>query len=332
MRTIPLLLLALGAIAAAETDAAQPRPGVLVAYRSIFGQRSSVPSDGGFRIGHSHGRYPIFAIRLLHGISDESLAAQVSSPGNYDRVALHARDVDPESGGSDAHSRLSAAVSLLERAIWHHRPPTRLELARSGRVRVIGSPTLARYERCARRLLERASDAVIAAAPPRRHDLERRRRDLSIATATLPLEGPSLLLRVIQLRLPPVIDGRWSASQRRLSETADADETPDQFSWNMEQVRLHGREAGLEIDLMSSPNGPAARICRSLQLDRTGAPVSDRCSIGGFIDRRDGWPLVITVSRTVKTADRGEANRNVTFSRLAPLEGFLAPAAHCTGR
>jgi hypothetical protein len=325
-RISPALLLA----ASASAAAAEPRPGVAAAYSSIFGQSSERPTglaDGTVQYGHGHGSYPIVRLRLRSARNGRPVA-EATSPADHDGWALHIQDLGPEDPPRGAWAEAAHAHNRLEAAVSHHRPPTLLELYPGRRVRVTRPAATRRFETCARRLLTASIDRMTALAREPFEQVSQGRRRVVLEPASLQPRGARLLLRLLMLPLPTVASGRWSESQRRLDEGREDDDRPSQFAWNSDQVRLYGREAGLEVDLMRDRRSPAARICRSLQLERAGAPVADRCTIGGFLDSRDGWPIRISVSRTIE-APRGGASMSVTFRRLAPLQGFAAPENPC---
>jgi hypothetical protein len=103
----------------------------------------------------------------------------------------------------------------------------------------------------------------------------------------------------------------------------------DQRGWRRDQILAAGEEVELELDLATTGDTSAGRICRSVALSTADPVASDRCSIGGFIDRRDGWPIAIGISRSAEGAGGREAQTRI-FYRVAPAEGFAAPPNLCS--
>ena len=319
------LLLLLAAMVPSAA-AAHPRPDLWVAYAGTFGGGTTTSRgapEGAVTVGQGGGRIPNFRMRLRAGGNP---VAEVRSPGSFDRDSIHIRDAydDLREGSEFANQQ------RFEGSIVHHLPTTAFRLVRPGRVDVRVSPEGRRYARCARQLLRASSDRLIAQAPtaPLR-GVERRRRDNRLALAEQPRRGPSLLLQLLHLPMAPISGGELAKFEQRRATEVDRDRARRQHRWRSEQIRLAGREMGLAVDLMRDRRSPAARVCRTVSVTRVGRPVSDMCRIEGFIDTRDGWPIVISISRSVEATNRATSGEGVTFSRLAPLEGFVAPANPC---
>lgn len=327
MRKALLLLLPL---ALAGPAAAQPRSGPWFAYHTIFGSgttRAAPGNSGDVYVAQGGGRYPIFSMRLLEGTGPRR-TAEVLSPRSFDRYELHARDVDEQNWSDDPDGLAQAAHERLEAGIDHHRPVTTFLLEPDGRVRVRMSPTGQAFSQCARRLIGRSSARLIETAGAARYRAqERRRHPLRMALAEQPRTAPSLFLQLLQIPLQPMTGGRWSEFERQ--RTQDPTDPPDQYSWRSEQIRLHGREAALEIDLMTDRSSPAARVCRTVRPHRVGTPAQDTCRVDAFIDARDGWPIVISIGRSQVATSGATSGWTSSFSRLAPLEGFVPPENPC---
>lgn len=309
--------------------AAQPQPGPWVAYAAGFGSGTITqsPNPGEVYVGQGGGRYPIFSMRLLEGTGTRH-TAEVLSPRSFDRYELLARDVDEENWSDDPHGLAQAAHERLEASIDHHRPATTFLLTPDGRVRVRMSPFARTFSQCARRLIARSSARLIETAEaPQYRDRERRRHPLRMALAEQPRTAPSLLLQLLHIPLQSMTGGRWSEFERQ--RTRDPADPPDQYSWRSEQIRLHGREAALEIDLMTDRSSPAARVCRSVRPHRVGTPARDSCRINAYLDARDGWPIVISIGRSQVATNGATSGWSASFYRLAPLEGFAPPENPC---
>ncbi len=89
----------------------------------------------------------------------------------------------------------------------------------------------------------------------------------------------------------------------------------------------HGREFSRQIKVAGSD--PASRLCRTLEPDSLRARISDTCSIGGVIDARDGWPIVVGISREWKDAPGVSSSAGMIFYRLPPKPRFVAPRNPC---
>jgi hypothetical protein len=323
------LLLAAPAAAAAPEP---PQENLWISYAASFASGGTTPTPGNPEVAmvtHGHGYAPVFAIRLVEA-NGGRLAALVRSPRNFDRNALHVRDTDAGDRGEDRHGLAEAAHERLEAGIDHHRPPTTFLLSAAGRIAVRKSASALTFERCARRLIRQSSQRLMQAAqtPPLR-ERERERHSVRMERAEQARRAPSLFLQLLKIQLRPVTGGRWAEFERQQAGQGGAADRPNQYRWRSEQIRRHGREAALEIDLMTDRRSPAARLCRSRPIRSMEQPARDSCRIDAFLDARDGWPIVLGVSRTVEAPGEGTASWTATFYRLAPLEGFAAPPNPC---
>jgi hypothetical protein len=57
--------------------------------------------------------------------------------------------------------------------------------------------------------------------------------------------------------------------------------------------------------------------------------ASDSCLIHGYVDRRDGWPLVMSIVREAVSVTGVRAGESRYFTRLTPLQGFVPPFNAC---
>jgi hypothetical protein len=122
------------------------------------------------------------------------------------------------------------------------------------------------------------------------------------------LTGAALLVGAATLDLPESTGGTWFDAIRQNSAGRGSG-----------QISGNGRQAGLHVDLLADRPTPAQHICRSLVVDDPGRLVSDRCSIEAILDRRDGWPNTLRISRSKAAADGSQARESVTFWRAAGL-------------
>ncbi len=154
--------------------------------------------------------------------------------------------------------------------------------------------------------------------PPARH----RRRDVRTRLKLVD-RAAAQLVRLIRLPLPSLASHERS---RFDPEPAAASSTP--FAWRSEQMRRYGREFLVTVDLRRDRKSAAARFCRSLKLERNLHEVGDGCVIKGVADRRDGWPIIVDVTRT-QSDEKTYSSRTWLFQRLAPLKSHLAPPNPC---
>ena len=255
------------------------------------------------------------------------------NPHGFDRwqlLAKHVSDVTVDPLDSRYHQARSRYF-LLVQALEHHRPVAALIVAQEGPAAVSDDEARRRHLRCAERLSQTAIDSIVAAAEDnddRTHWLQRRRdvrRELDADA-----EYPALLLRVLSLGLTSVTDRGWAQTERRENMSSDLrEERPSQQSWRSEQIRVAGHEVGLRIDLLSDRTSSAAGVCRTVSLRTVAEPTSDTCSIGGYIDKRDGWPIILTVSRSARGPGDLLESQMRLFHRLAPLEGYVPPPNPC---
>jgi hypothetical protein len=134
------------------------------------------------------------------------------------------------------------------------------------------------------------------------------------------------LLGLARLPLPE------AAYDNSLDELASqSGQRANPWDWRLEQIRGPGRPVGLQIDLGSAPpSSPAASLCRSLDYRELSDLRSDHCTIRGVIDRRDGWPITISVTRTGKTAAGATESHTRSFARLQAEHGSVASENRCT--
>jgi hypothetical protein len=307
-----------------------PRSNIWITYAPNGVLSTTTPKGDGSEIVSVGGLRPsIFSLRLRSTGNDESVEAELATPGGFDFAHIRAADISEEDWSGDASSDAGLRERKLERALIHHRPVVRLRLDRKGEPNVRRSPALRRHEACARRLLRAAIEAQIAAAEneyQRRRQQKRLEKDY-LASVAPPVEQASLLLRLARLSLPSfagAYDQGLESDYRRL-EAASA-----QNGWRARQIRAHGRPVRLRLDLLSAGSSPAASLCRSLAYSEISEPRSDTCTIEGVIDRRDGWPLTLTLSRKGETASGATENQSRRFDRLAPFQGFVSPANPCS--
>jgi hypothetical protein len=311
---------------------AAPRPGLWVAYQPRIAHSSAAPdASGDVTISHGHGAGPIFAVRLLGAPRGLRIGAEFLSPANYDANALHVRDVESDDPGDDPSEQAEYDFERLRTALHHHRPPVPIRVDGAGTAQILWTPALRRHAACARRLLRGAMARGLAVAEER--DLswwryrERRPSRLSVPR----IDAAGTLLRLVALDLPDVADGRWSRLERQAAAEEDEGSRrrpPNQWQWRSTQIRAAGQEFALEIDLIRDRSSAGARLCRTIRLDGISNRTSDRCEVSGFLDRRDGWPIVISFGRTMRGSG-GSRWRGTTYYRLAPLEGFVAPENPC---
>ena len=295
-------------------------PGGVSSTTSPRGDGAAIVSVGGLRP-------PIFSLRMRPIGQDGHVEADVLTPVGFDEHHIRASDIREEGWSRDLYSDLGLREARLELALLHHRPPVRFRVDGMGEPNVRSTPEMSRHEACARRLLRAAIEGQITAAQnevQRQSQRKRLQKDIA-GSVSAPIDQASLLLRLAMLSLPSATyeeDPRLSA--------ATPDPLPDQWNWRSRQIRICGRPVGLRLDLLSDPNSPAASLCRSLTLTNISKPHSDTCTINGVINRRDGWPISIAISRTAEVANGPKATESRNFNRVAPLQGFVPPADPCS--
>lgn len=307
-----------------------PRPGTWVAYSGGGAAGSTTPNGDGTQIVSTGSlRFPIFSVRLGSTRKDGAVEAELLTPAGFHRDEILAGDVHEEEMSGDSYSDAQLRTRRLERALMHHRPILRLRIDAMGRADVESSAELAHHEACAQRLLRAAGEAQLAAAEEEEHKRDEREqlqvKDFARSVSP-PLDSASLLLRLANLPLP-AISGAYDLGPGYRDEGTDP--SPGQRGWLVKQIESHGRAVRSELNLLSAGDSPAARLCRSLAYESDARPRSDTCIIQGVIDRRDGWPIRMTVSRSSESSDGATEGQYRSFDRLAPLQGFAAPPSPC---
>ena len=315
------------AIAAAHA-AAQPRPNLWVAYAASGANNNSAgPVNGTTYVTAGDLRWRVFAIRTRGA---RRLTAQIVTPAGFDSYHLRARDIPRFPGSLEPHSRAEEREQELRDALTHFRPPVAISLDRRDRVRTGSSPELDRHESCGRSVMRESIEAQIrtAANPDHRRRHEEDLDDARIAQRLAPpVDSAALLLRLISLRLPD--DAAALVAMRRLEEGLGADDRPTQWRWRSRQAGNRGRSVGRTIDLRVVRDTEQARLCRSLAYNSLRQLRTDTCRVEAVIDRRDGWPITIGIVREGRGTNGATEMQFRSFNRLAPLEGFVAPANPC---
>lgn len=304
-----------------------PRSNIWIAYSPGGVRSSSSPRGGGSALVSVGGlRPPLFSVRLRSTKEDGSIEADLATPGGFDSRHVMAADISDDGWGSDDAGRREAE---LERALKHYRPILRLRIGGDGEMKVRRSPALGRHEACARRHLRAAIEAKATAAEndDRRRFLQKRLQKDFLAPVSAPVEHASLLLRLVMLSLP---SSAYDQNPDRLA--GGPNDRPSQWDWRLREIRTHGRPVRLQLDLRSAPSSPAASLCRSLAYRTISDPRSDTCTIQGVIDRRDGWPITIGISRKGKAADGATESDYRSFNRVVPLQGFVPPSNPCAAQ
>jgi hypothetical protein len=225
-----------------------------------------------------------------------------------------------------------SALARLEQSLMHYQPPIRLVVDEEGTVATRPSAAADRHRACARRSLRQALEHQMRTAEDpveRRSAQEELTGDGIERRLALPTEPVSLLLRLAALSLPP--DSARDVRDGLGAEIEAGIPRETQTYWLGQQVRAHGWAVRLDLDLLADRSSPAAKVCRSVGPTRLSSPQTDRCSIEGIIDRRDGWPLTIGLSRQSEAPDGTTEGHVRIFHRLAPLEGFVPPPNPCAG-
>jgi hypothetical protein len=305
-----------------------PRPDVWVTFDPSGGGGSTVAQkDGNFIVTAGHMRPPIFSLRIpAYQTADLSEAELLTPLGFHDRH-IRAGDVSEEAPSTDPYSNAAQEKWTLERALSHHRPAVRFSVDDQGKLRTQKGPEAVRHDRCALRLLRRSAERLLATAE---NDVQRSSERESLESGDFaggvspPVEPASILLRLAKLSLPNADE---HASPARGAEPLEA--LPAQDAWRAQQIRVHGRPVRLDIDLLSDGASAGAKVCRSLAYEERLKLRTDVCTIKGVIDRRDGWPITITLSRSSEATDGSKENQFRSFRRLTPLEGFVPPANPC---
>jgi hypothetical protein len=303
-----------------------PRPDVWITYSPGGASSTNVPRDKNSAIVTvADLRPPIFSLRL-RSIKTGFVEAGLLTPRRFDSYHLLASDIEDEDWPRDPYWRAAHREGKLKRALVHHRPAVHLRVDRQGKSHIRNAPEIRRHEECARRLLRAAIEEQMASARDNedtQEGLERLGEDFT-AGVSPPVEHASLLLRLVMLSLP---NSAYDQNLDRLAGGPNA--RPNQWDWRLREIRTHGRPVRLHLDLRSVPSSPAASLCRSLAYRTISDPRSDVCTIQGVIDRRDGWPITIGISRKGKAADGATESDYRSFDRVAPLQGFAPPANPC---
>jgi hypothetical protein len=136
-------------------------------------------------------------------------------------------------------------------------------------------------------------------------------------------------LRLAKLPLPSfAVDGALGPD----NPAGEAAPLAIQRRWPPAQIQTYGRHVRLRLDLLLDANSGVAGVCRSLTYRSLVQPRIDICTIEGLIDRRDGWPITLTLSRRAQSRDGATESQFRRFDRVAAIDGFVPPANPCSVR
>jgi hypothetical protein len=294
-----------------------------IAYESGGGGGSAVA--GVVSVGG--GGRQIFSLRPISGSHVPPFYADLLTSGGFDPIHIRAADLRQEDAPRDPYSAAQQREAALIGALMHNRPVMRLRVDQAGRPHVQDSPAQRRFEGCARRLLRSAIEAQIAVGNGAQRRLQEERLQGDPAQiVSAPVDNAALLLRLAGLSLP---DTSNPVSRPSVPESAQRRALSTQYDMRARQIQSHGRHVRLQVNLLSTTRSAAANICRSLAFQRISATRRDSCTIEGVIDRRDGWPITLSISREGETADAATETRYRSFHRLTPLQPFVPPQNPC---
>lgn len=309
-----------------------PLSGIWITYSPTGVVSRNMPNgDGTVTASVGDSRPPIFSVRMGSTAMGGTVGADLQTPAGFDRREVRAEDVYRDEESSDPYSEALHRQVRLEHALMHHRPVMGLRVDEKGNSQVESSPELRRHEACARRLLRASIEAQLAAAG---NEQQRRSRREELQqfdgnpgrAVSLRFDSAALLLRLANLPLPQFVSAYQLGLEHREKDPGAHWGQPE---WRSEQIATHGRAVRAESDLLAAPNSPVASLCRSLAFESISAPRSDTCIIEGVIDRRDGWPIRLIVSRRGEAANGATEAQFRSFDRVAPLEGFVPPPNPC---
>lgn len=321
---IARLVAALWIAAPSGASGAEPKRNQWVTYAPRGGYGMAEPqADGTMVIGNGDLGAPIFSLRL-----SSATRADLATPGGFDSYHLRASDLHDEEFSGNAYSDSIRREELLERALTHHRPVTTLRLDGKERWRIERATKLRRFEACARPLLRAAIEAQVATAENAyQRGLQRERLQASRSPdLPAPVDQASLLLRLVSLPIPDATGPLDAASG---DDVAKPEPAMTQYDWRAAQAQAYGRPGRLQLDLLSTGRTSAADLCRSLTYEKASSRRGDTCTIQGIFDRRDGWPITLSISRKAQFQDGTTESRFRLFQRLSPLEGFVPPSNPC---
>lgn len=299
-----------------------------ITYEGIDGDWYVVTGPEG-AIQNNRDKRAVFAIRARRGPSG-SWGGELRFPANFHWEELQAARAYIPSAPANAGPLLLAETryDLLMRALRHHRPAAGFRVDHRGKWRP--GARVRRYDHCAERRANSIINELVALSdvPLRRGFWTRRRQRVPMEVAPGG-DLPAHLLATMSLDLPEVGSGYWRVSPGR-NDDGTAGGEPSQLSWRFALVRDFGRSVGLQFDLRKGADTPAARLCRTLSIQALTGATEDRCSIGGVLDRRDGWPIAFSATRWLRGPNGTWETRSRNFLRLAPLEGFVDPPNPCS--
>jgi hypothetical protein len=218
---------------------------------------------------------------------------------------------------------------LLVYSLRHHWPAVGLALD-DGRSQLIETARSRRYHGCARRRLLAIADRLSSTASnSREREDALDYRQASDERPGSPITSAGLFLQLLSLGLPPVENGRLIQNARRRISERQAGDSPAQYSLRDPIMVAHGQEYEQRVDLMADRLSARSRICRMVPLTKIEEPATDRCRIAAVIDRRDGWPLFISILREKVAANGAREGRVDFYSRVVPLQGFVPPPNPC---
>lgn len=276
---------------------------------------------------HGDGMLPGFRLKRL---PDEKGRRRFELASNHSHHSRYSDEHSDRSEMSDSQRRAHVHENL-EDSFDFHRPPARIERQWLGWV-VIEHPAAAAYDRCAVRTARASARNVEAQARDPNEKKQWRRWGTRNPLGhdqwnRFEFKGARTLLALMSLPVPGFGDGPYFKSARERAPGHVKGQEEDAFAWKDRMILAHGREFQWKIDVAGLDS--RSQLCRSLEPEKLRAPDSDTCSLGGVIDKRDGWPIVIGISRQWKDTPGVTSSAGMTFYRLPPKSDFVVPPNPC---
>lgn len=309
-----------------------PRSGVRAAYNvSTFGGTATRMEDGGFSIMHGDGGTGIFVIQLERSTGVALVRSFGTASVEFDEHELSATDVlslEQEYGDSK-EGRAEAEYQRILRALRFHRPPVEFDIEAAGVARTTPQGRHRRFDRCAHAFLSASIDQAISSLSDDDERRDWRRRRSRISNELQPqLRDARIMTRLFSVTMTPAPNGYWTQLARR-NQGEPPRARPNQHDWRFEQTMAYGEEFLAEGEVGARPRSAFDGVCRELRPRGLPNTIRDTCSITAVYDRRDGWPIAVTLNRIQETRDRSTSNSGMIFWRVRALEGLVPPPNLC---
>lgn len=210
---------------------------------------------------------------------------------------------------------------LWQTLLAHHAPPIPFRYE-NGTVEELPDAAVIRHRSCAHEIVSDAYDRAIAAADnPNRAETIRQQKQSYEVRAPHAVQEVRSLLSIMTAPLRPVAASESSAHVESMDQLQPG---------RAGEIRAHGRAFLFSMDFLARLQGAAPSVCTGWQIDDFAERIRDQCTISGFVDVRDGWPMLAVVTRVIERGDGSHYSAHMFLWRLQGSVSVPIPPNLCS--